>query len=100
MEVARSYIIGAGVAQDVLANVFLSAHFAALFADDHCQLTFKIHALGNFRTRDFFLGRNDGGWRFEKNQDLFRDFIAQFFGMVGIVASDTDNLRGLHWREQ
>src|SRR5579884_860835 len=38
--------------------------------------------------------------RFEKNQRLFRDFIAEFSSVLAIVSSHTDNLRRKHRRQK
>ena len=62
-------------------------------ADDDRQLAFVVDALRLLRTDDRPFVRQQRRRRLEKDDRVGRELVAQLLGVIGVVASDGDDLR-------
>ena len=99
LQITRRDIVGQCVTKDDIQGIRFT-QIAPALANNHGQLTFVVNTLADLGI-DNRVARSDQRCRWlEKNQRLGWHFIAQLGGMFCVVATDTDNLARLHWRQQ
>src|SRR5690348_9926767 len=101
LQVAGSDVVEAGVAEDIRPHVITLGEMAAAAADDDGELAFVVHAL---RERggpaNFACGMEQGRVGLEKDQRLGGNGVAQFLGVLDVIAAHAHNLRGFDGRDQ
>ena len=83
-----------------MAQVVRGPDAARAASDDDAQFALEIDAPGDFRVAHRRAVGVQGGGRLEENERLRGRFVAQFPGVLGVVAADTDDFRWRHGRQQ
>ena len=86
LDVTGGDIVDADVAANVGADVFVGTDLVAATADDDSQFAFVINTLRDGGHADGAPGTEERRWRFEEEERLGWDFVAEF---CGVVASST-----------
>src|SRR4051812_4099330 len=100
LQVARGDVVHARVSIDVAADVFVIAQLVTALADDDAEFAFVVDALRDRGTEDDFAWSDDGRRRLAEDEQLSRHFVAEFLGVIAIVASHADDFRGHRRSEQ
>src|ERR1700735_1100114 len=100
LDIARGHVIEAGVAENVLRNIFIGQQVPAAAADDRCEFAFVVNTLRNTGQEDRFVRSHDGRRRFQENQRFFGSFVVEFSRVLQIVAADADNFARGAWRKK
>src|ERR1700678_2602312 len=93
LDVAAGDGVEADVAADVGADVLVGADLVAAAADNDAELALEVDARGERRHAHNASGSEKRRWRLEKEHRLFGDFVAEFGGVLAIVAADAEDLR-------
>ena len=64
-------------------------------ANDHGQLAFVVHVRGVFRSACEGFVTDQSAFAFDKHQGFFRRFESQFFGVISVVQTQSQNGSGL-----
>jgi hypothetical protein len=99
LNVARSDIVEAGIAEKVGQRIIGIADVRTAAADNESKLAFMLDALGIGRKHDRLVRADNGRRRLKKDKRLFGDYVAKFGGMSGVVAAYANDFAGLHGRE-
>ncbi len=94
LDVAGGDVVDADESANVGADVLIRADLVAAAADDDAELALEVYAFGERRHADRAPGSEERRWRFEEEQRLFGDFIAEFGGVFAVVAAHAKDLRG------
>src|ERR1700720_538875 len=94
LQVTGADIVDAGVAEYVGTNILIGCDFIAGPGHHDTEFTFMIHALRDFGTANLPAGRQQSRWRFQEDQRLNRDVVAQFRRVLTIIAAYANDLGG------
>jgi hypothetical protein len=94
LQVTGRDIVDASVAEYVGTNILVRADFIAGLGHHDPELPFMVDALRDFRASNLAAGRQQSRWRFQEDQWLNRDVVAEFSGMLTIVAAHANDLGG------
>src|ERR1700761_452996 len=76
LQVASGYIVGDGVAADVVAGILICADISALLANDDGHFSFEIHAPGKRGDHNRLARSDERRRRFEKQERFRGDLVA------------------------
>ncbi len=100
MQVARRDIVEAGEAEDIGERVFIFGETAATASDDEAEFALVLDTLGGRGELDGVAVVDNRRRGFEEEERLRRHGVAEFGGVLAVVAADADDLGRLHGREQ
>jgi hypothetical protein len=100
LEVARGYVVEAGVAENVGKRVGIVGQLRTFFADDDGEFAFVFDTLGSGGEKNGLVGTDEGRRRLEKDEWFLGHFVAEFDGVSGVVTADTDDFAGIARSEE
>src|SRR6266436_2663560 len=92
LQVTGGDIIDAGVAEYVGTNILVSADLVTGLGQHDAEFAFMVHAVGDFRPANLPSRRQQSRWRFQEDQWLNWDIVAEFRRMLTIVAAHANDL--------
>ena len=73
-------------------NVLVIAQMAAAAGDEDAEFALVVGTLRNFWAQDGAAGREQGAGRLHENERFDGNFVAEFGGVLTIIAPDADDL--------
>src|SRR5699024_8368541 len=97
--VAGGDVVGGGVAQDHFAGSF-GGEVLAHPGDHHGQFGLVVDFLGVGRQHDRVVGAHHGGVGFDEQQGLLGHLMAEFGGVLAVIAAHADHFGARDDRRQ
>lgn len=99
LHIAGGDVVGAGVAEDDVLDA-LAGDLAAHAADDHGQLGLVVQVVREGGVLDRVAGADHRGGGLEEGDRRVGDLVAEFGGVLRVVAADGHDLVGEHGGQQ
>ena len=84
-------------AASAATQLFAGVGMADPPSNDHADLGFELHPLGDVGQQDRVTRADQRGGRLEKQDRHLGHFVAELPGMLQVIAADSDDLRWFEW---